>query len=328
MHSGLPRVRRRRRCLRAGRLCLRRRRAHRGGGGRHQPLRRLHLLHGAERAHRRRAEVPGFGHEDPVENGGRPPEVLPEVPRRRAEGEAAGGLVHAPRLGARHAGLPRHRDHQGGRGDRQGLRAERRRPSRVLRGRRHRLGDDHRQCRRRLRPGVLLRVAERGVPRLGLTDIARAPCGGGGAGRHRAAADDADVTLAPLRSRSVRVLPGGIRVAHEGGEDAMSNGNDGESMRPAMDGHYVSEIELVRYGWLGQVLRRVARGGVVLAAIVVVTYAVLRARGVLTELQGVSLADCRRALDLVSVGDALVCFVGFKLAKELIRAVAGLRQGS
>ena len=52
----------------------------------------------------------------------------------------------------------------------------------------------------------------------------------------------------------------------------------------------------------------------------------MRGHGVLAELQHGSLADYRHALDLVSVGDALIRFVGFELALDLIRAVAGIRR--
>jgi hypothetical protein len=39
------------------------------------------------------------------------------------------------------------------------------------------------------------------------------------------------------------------------------------------------------------------------------------------RLANVKLSDCRRALDVVSVRDAVLCFLGYRLGLELLRSV-------
>ena len=73
------------------------------------------------------------------------------------------------------------------------------------------------------------------------------------------------------------------------------------------------------------VLPFVVRVGSVWSAIAMVAYATLRAHGMLQELQGVPLATVWQAVERVSVGDAIVCFIGYRLAVELIRAALAPR---
>ena len=96
-------------------------------------------------------------------------------------------------------------------------------------------------------------------------------------------------------------------------------------MRHAMQMRLAENVGIVQDRFT-EPFRRVGRVVIVLTALLVVAYAFVRGNRVLAELQHVSLAEYRRALDLVSVGDALLCFVGFRLALELIRAVAGMRR--
>ena len=76
----------------------------------------------------------------------------------------------------------------------------------------------------------------------------------------------------------------------------------------------------------GGYLRDVARGAVVIAALVMVVYCVETAWAVLGELRTVKLVDCSRALTVISVRDAVLCLVGWRLGTELLRAVVRTRR--
>jgi hypothetical protein len=69
-----------------------------------------------------------------------------------------------------------------------------------------------------------------------------------------------------------------------------------------------------------RVLRDAARLGAVLTFLVILGYCLSTAWAVLGQLATVKVSDCRRALDVVSVRDALLCFLGYRVGLELLRA--------
>ncbi len=69
-------------------------------------------------------------------------------------------------------------------------------------------------------------------------------------------------------------------------------------------------------------LKNAARVAVVVALLGLLAYSVTRAWAVLGELEAIKLIDCRRALEIVSVRHAIVCLVGYRLGRDLLRAVA------
>jgi hypothetical protein len=73
-----------------------------------------------------------------------------------------------------------------------------------------------------------------------------------------------------------------------------------------------------------ETLRRIARFSVVVALLALLAYCMRVTWLVLDDLAVVKLSQCRRALDVVSVRDAVLCLVGFLLARELVRSVARL----
>ncbi len=72
----------------------------------------------------------------------------------------------------------------------------------------------------------------------------------------------------------------------------------------------------------GETLRKLGRGVIVAGALGLLAYSAVTAWHVLGELRTVRLSDCARALDSVSVGDAVLCIIGYKLGGELLRAIA------
>jgi hypothetical protein len=68
--------------------------------------------------------------------------------------------------------------------------------------------------------------------------------------------------------------------------------------------------------------RRLARGLVLLGLFALFGYAVWRAWAVLSDLERVKLVELRRAFELVSVRDAILCVVGWRVGRELLHAAA------
>jgi hypothetical protein len=68
-------------------------------------------------------------------------------------------------------------------------------------------------------------------------------------------------------------------------------------------------------------LKDLARLTAVVAFLVLFAYCLRTGWAVLGELGNVKLADCRRVLDVVSVRDAVLCLLGYRVGLELLRAV-------
>ncbi len=75
-------------------------------------------------------------------------------------------------------------------------------------------------------------------------------------------------------------------------------------------------------------VREVVRGLVVLALLALLGYCVHAAWIVLRQLENVTLADIKHALDVVSVRDAVLCVIGYRVGTELLRAVVRARRGA
>jgi hypothetical protein len=73
-------------------------------------------------------------------------------------------------------------------------------------------------------------------------------------------------------------------------------------------------------------VRDVTRAAVVVAFLVVLTYCLRTAWDVLGELSKVKLVDCKNALTVISVRDAVLCVVGYRIGAELLRAVVRARR--
>ena len=71
-----------------------------------------------------------------------------------------------------------------------------------------------------------------------------------------------------------------------------------------------------------------ARGLAVLALLALLGYCLHAAWIVLRQLEHVTLTDFKRALDVVSVRDAVLCVVGYRVGTELLRAVVRARRGA
>ena len=69
-----------------------------------------------------------------------------------------------------------------------------------------------------------------------------------------------------------------------------------------------------------------ARFVAVLGFLVILGYCGSIAWDVLRHLANVKLSDCRHALDVVSVRDAVLCFLGYRLGLELLRSVTRKRR--
>jgi hypothetical protein len=65
--------------------------------------------------------------------------------------------------------------------------------------------------------------------------------------------------------------------------------------------------------------RRLGRVGVALLAVVAFAYCARTGWEVLQALRQVRLTDLRLAAELLSVGDVLLCLVGYGLGKEILR---------
>jgi len=70
----------------------------------------------------------------------------------------------------------------------------------------------------------------------------------------------------------------------------------------------------------------VARGLAVVALLSLLAYCLHAAWIVLRQLEHVTLTDFKHALDVVSVRDAVLCVVGYKVGTELLRAVVRSRR--
>jgi len=75
-------------------------------------------------------------------------------------------------------------------------------------------------------------------------------------------------------------------------------------------------------------VREVVRGVAVLAFLALLAYCVHAGWTVLRQLELVTLADIKHALDLVSVRDAILCVIGYRIGTELLRAVVRMRRGA
>lgn len=67
--------------------------------------------------------------------------------------------------------------------------------------------------------------------------------------------------------------------------------------------------------------KNVARAAAVVALLVAFAYCIHTVWIVLGNLGTVKLVEARHALDVVSVRDAVLCFIGYRLGSELLRAV-------
>jgi len=74
------------------------------------------------------------------------------------------------------------------------------------------------------------------------------------------------------------------------------------------------------------VIRECVRTTLVLALVVLLFYCVATAWSVLGQLGEVKLVDCRRALNLVSVRDVILCVLGYRIGTELVRAAIRFRR--
>jgi len=75
----------------------------------------------------------------------------------------------------------------------------------------------------------------------------------------------------------------------------------------------------------GSALRDLGRTAVVVAFVVLLGYCLTTAWTVLGQLGRVKLADCRHALDVVSVRDTVLCVLGYRVGIELLRAATRRR---
>lgn len=71
----------------------------------------------------------------------------------------------------------------------------------------------------------------------------------------------------------------------------------------------------------GSTTLRWCRLGIALVAVVVVAFCTLTAWQVLIELRRIRLAEYRHVLDVLTVGDVILCLLGYGLGKELLRTV-------
>jgi hypothetical protein len=76
------------------------------------------------------------------------------------------------------------------------------------------------------------------------------------------------------------------------------------------------------------VVREIARGVAVLGLLVLLVYCLHAVWMVLRQLEHVTLAEIKHALDVVSVRDAVLCVVGYRVGTELLRAVVRARRGA
>ena len=76
------------------------------------------------------------------------------------------------------------------------------------------------------------------------------------------------------------------------------------------------------------VAKEIARGVAVLALLALLVYCLHAVWIVLRQLEHVTLAEIKHALDVVSVRDAVLCVVGYRVGTELLRAVVRVRRGA
>ena len=84
----------------------------------------------------------------------------------------------------------------------------------------------------------------------------------------------------------------------------------------------VTDFTVSTFGVGHDAIRRGARVAVVVALLALLFYCGQTAWAVLAELGRVKLSDVKRALDVVSVRDAILCLVGVAIGRELLRALA------
>jgi hypothetical protein len=75
------------------------------------------------------------------------------------------------------------------------------------------------------------------------------------------------------------------------------------------------------------VVREIVRAVAVLGLLALLVYCLHAVWIVLRQLEHVQLAEIKHALDVVSVRDAVLCVVGYKVGTELLRAVVRARRG-
>ena len=90
---------------------------------------------------------------------------------------------------------------------------------------------------------------------------------------------------------------------------------------------FETTFNLPRFG-ASALVREVVRTVAVLALLALLAYCVHAAWIVLRQLEHVTLAEIKRALDVVSVRDAVLCVVGYRVGTELLRAVVRARRGA
>ncbi len=98
------------------------------------------------------------------------------------------------------------------------------------------------------------------------------------------------------------------------------------SMHAPFDGIFPIGFSVLSTGREGPLLREAMRVAIVILAIALFGYCIKVAWDVLGQLEGVRLVDCMRALQVVSVRDAVLCLVGYGVGKELLKAVLGTRR--
>ena len=76
------------------------------------------------------------------------------------------------------------------------------------------------------------------------------------------------------------------------------------------------------------VTREIVRTVAVLALLAVLAYCVRSAWIVLRQLELVTLAVIKHALDVVSVRDAILCVIGYRIGTELLRALVRVRRSA
>jgi hypothetical protein len=73
-------------------------------------------------------------------------------------------------------------------------------------------------------------------------------------------------------------------------------------------------------------IRDLARSAASAALLLFLVYCVSVAWDVLTDLGTVKLIDVRKAFEVVTVRDAILCVVGYRIAKDVLRALVARRQ--
>jgi hypothetical protein len=89
-----------------------------------------------------------------------------------------------------------------------------------------------------------------------------------------------------------------------------------------------ARLVLPRVGLDGPLLRSLLRAVLVVGFVALLASCVATAWSVLGELSRVKLAHCSRALEVVSVRDAVLCGLGYVVGKALLRAVVRVSRSS